>query len=117
MTTDFEISDTLFQTLKAREERALAERNKTPLDRYNEGHAAALAFLASPASEPIGVTELARVIKAGDAAIYSLARDAAIYAFARDTDYEKPSQPFMDGFADGLRYAYHGFQKRKNAAH
>lgn len=117
MSSNFEISDALYETLKAREERALAERSKTPRDQHNEGHAAALAFLGSPASEPIGVTELARVIKAGDAAIYSLARDAAIYAFARDTDYQKPSPLFLDGFADGLRDAYHGFQKRKNASH
>ena len=107
MASNFEISDALYETLKAREERALAERNKTPRDQHNEGHAAALAFLGSPASEPIGVTELACVIKAGDAAIYALARDA---------DYEKPSQPFLEGFADGLRDVYHGYEKRKNAA-
>ncbi|MFG1228315.1 hypothetical protein [Xanthobacter wiegelii] len=105
MANEFEISDTLFEVLKAREARALAER-KSPRQEQDEGHAAAIAFLESPASDPMGHREIARAIKTGTAAVYALARDAG---------YQKPSPPFLDGFRDGLSDAYHSYQRRNNA--
>lgn len=101
MANEFEISDTLFEVLKARE---IEASNESPREEYADGHAEAIALIAN--SEAMTVEEIAKLTRNGDAAIRSIMRAVG---------FERPSLAFREGFTDGLRDVYHSYQRRKNA--